>query len=101
MKLLCLGNDNHGSAIGFIIGMLVIGLVVAGIVGSFAYQIGQAQVNGSVAGTGGINTSGGAYEAGEANNVANSGIPGGVAMLGILALLFIVVPVIIFARSAK
>ena len=70
--------DNKGSAIGFIVGMLVIGMVVAGLVGTFAYQISIAQANSSVA-----------------------AVPGGVAMLSILSLLFIVIPVIIFARAAK
>lgn len=68
----------RASAIGFVIGMLVIGLVVAALVGTFAYQISLAQANDSV-----------------------EAIPGGPAMLGILALLFIVIPVIIFARAAK
>ena len=71
-------SDVKASAIGFIIGMLVIGMVVAGLVGTFAYQISVAQANASVI-----------------------AIPGGVAMLGILSLLFIVIPVIIFARAAK
>ena len=71
-------KDKAGSAIGFIIGMLVIGLVVAALVGTFAYQIALAQANASVI-----------------------AIPGGTAMLGILSLLFIVIPVIVFARAAK
>ncbi len=71
-------QNEYGSAIGFIIGMLVIGLVVSALVGTFAYQIATAQNNSSVA-----------------------AIPGGSAMLGILALLFIVIPVIVFARAAK
>lgn len=72
-----LGNCK-GSAIGFIIGMLVIGLVVAALVGTFAYQISLAQANASVI-----------------------AVPGGPAMLGLLALLFIIIPVVVFARNAK
>ena len=70
--------NNYGSAVGFIIGMLVIGMVVAALVGSFAYQLEQAKDNTSVI-----------------------EIPGGVAMLGLLGLLFIIIPVVIFAKAAK
>ena len=66
------------SAISFIIGMLVIGMVVSGLVGTFAYNIATAQANASVI-----------------------AVPGGVAMLGILSLLFIIIPVVLFAKAAK
>ena len=73
-----LWSNLHASAVGFIIGMLVIGFVVSALVGAFAYQISLAQANASVI-----------------------AVPGGVAMLGILSLLFIIIPVVIFARAAK
>jgi len=73
-----LTTNRFGSAIGFIIGMLVIGLVVSALVGTFAYQIAVAQANASVI-----------------------AVPGGVAMLGILSLLFIIIPVVLFAKAAK
>ena len=79
-----LWNNLKGSAVGFIIGLLIIGFVVSALVGAFTYQVHLAQTNACVAG-----------------NATWAGIPGGVAMLGIMSLLFIVIPVIIFARAAK
>ena len=71
-------KNKFGSAVGFVIGMLIIGLVVASLVGTFAYQIAVAQANASVI-----------------------AVPGGVALLGIISMLFIIIPVVIFAKAAK
>lgn len=76
-KLIKFRKNNEGGAIGFVISMLILGMVVAALVGTFAYNIALAQANASVI-----------------------AIPGGVAMLGLLALLFIVIPVVIFAKAA-
>ncbi len=70
-------EDKNAGAIGFVIAMLILGMVVSALVGTFAYNIETAQANESVA-----------------------AIPGGVAMLGLLGLLFIVIPVVIFAKAA-
>ena len=72
-----LREDKNAGAIGFVIAMLILGMVVSALVGTFAYNIAQAQANASVI-----------------------AIPGGVAMLGLLGLLFIVIPVVIFAKAA-
>ena len=94
-------KNNHGSAIGFIIGMLVIGLVVAGVVGSLAYQLIYAGEDVHVTGGKYNSAFGHNHTADAAGDKTAPGIPGGPAMLMILGLLFIVVPVIIFARAAK
>lgn len=70
-------KDNNAGAIGFVIAMLILGMVVSALVGTFAYHIETAQ-----------------------NNTSVAAIPGGSAMLGLLALLFIVIPVVIFAKAA-
>jgi len=70
-------KDRQAGAIGFVISMLILGMIVAALVGTFAYQIAVAQANASVI-----------------------AVPGGVAMLGLLSLLFIVIPVVIFAKAA-
>jgi len=77
MKIKSLIEDRNAGAIGFVIAMLILGMVVSALVGTFAYNIETAQANESVA-----------------------AIPGGVAMLGLLGLLFIVIPVVIFAKAA-
>lgn len=71
-------QNREAGAVGFIIAMLVIGLLVANLVGTFAYQLSVARANASVA-----------------------AIPGGSAMLGIIGLLFIIIPVVIFAKAAS
>ena len=88
-------DNKKASAISFIVGMLVIGLVVAGLVGTFAYNVNLAAENDSVAGGAAINTSDMDVE------TTAPGIPGGPAMLLILSLLFIIIPVVLFAKAAK
>ena len=36
-----------------------------------------------------------------ADDINSGGVPGGPALLGLLALMFIIIPVIIFAKSAR
>jgi len=67
-----------GSAIGFIISMVVIAILVSGLVGTVAYNLVNASENASVA-----------------------SIPGGAQLLLIIGMLFIVIPILVFARAAK
>lgn len=94
-------KNEKASAIGFVIGMLVLGLVVAALAGTFAFEINNAAEDTAVAGGNLSNSSGGDGVGGGNDDITGGGIPGGPAMLGIMALMFIVIPVIIFARAAK
>jgi len=71
-------KDTYGSAVSFVIKLLVLGLIVASLAGTFAYQISLAQANASVA-----------------------AIAGGSALLGIIVLLFFIVPVALFAKAIR
>lgn len=71
-------RQKSASAVSFVISMLIIGMVVSSLVGVFAYNIATAQANASVI-----------------------AVPGGVALLSLLTLLFIIIPVVIFAKAAK
>jgi len=77
-------EDCTGSAVSFVIKLLVLGLIVASLAGTFAYQISLAQANTSVAG-----------------NATLPGVPGGPALLGIIVLLFFIVPVALFAKAIR
>jgi len=94
-------DNKYGSAISFVIGMLVIGLVVAALVGTFAFQIQTASTDEAIAGGNLSNSTAGDGVAGGNDDVTYGGVPGGAALLGILALLFIVIPVVLFAKAAK
>lgn len=93
--------NNHGSAVSFIVAMLVIGVVVAGLVGTFAYQMHTASTDTAIAGGNLSNSVAGDGVGNTADDVTGGGVPGGPAMLMLLALLFIVIPVIIFARNSR
>lgn len=71
-------EDLNAGAVGFIIGMLVVGLTVAILAGTYAAHIYDARNNSSV-----------------------DSIAGMDPMLGLVGLLFFVIPVVIFARAAK
>jgi len=99
-KLHCLRSDRHAGAVGFVISMLIVGFVVAGLVGAFAYQISVTQADTAIAGGNLSNSSAGDGVGGGADDITYGGVAGGAAMLGLLAMLFIVIPVVIFAKAA-
>ena len=97
MRFRKLKNNNYGSAIAFIVSMLIVGMVVSALIGSFAYSLNSAAEDTALAG-GDANESA-SYESGMANATL-PGVPGGPAMILLMGLLFIVIPVIIFAKAA-
>ncbi len=75
-KVYELKDDKSGSAVGFILGLLIIGLMVANLAGEFAYEVITASENSSVV-----------------------DVPGGSIMLKILAFVFFAIPVAISAKA--
>lgn len=71
-------ENTKASAVSFVIKLLVLGLIVASLAGTFAYQISLAQANASVA-----------------------AIAGASAILGIIVLLFFIVPAALFAKAVR
>jgi len=99
-KFHCLRSNNRAGAVGFVISMLIVGLVVAALVGGFAYQLITASEDIAIIGGNLSNSSYGDGVGGGADDTVGAGVPGGAAMLLLLAMLFIVIPVVIFAKAA-
>jgi len=94
------GKD-HAGAVGFVISLLILGMIVAALVGTFAYNLQTASTDEAIAGGNLSNSSAGAGTGAGVDNFTYGGIPGGPAMLLLIALLFIVIPVVIFAKAAS
>jgi len=71
-----LKRENEGSAVSFVIGMFVIIVIAVNLLPTIALQAYNAQNNSSVASFGGV-----------------------VAMVGILVLLFVILPLVILAKA--
>lgn len=100
MKIKDIRKDNDGGAVGFIITILIIGMVVSALVGGFALQLINASEDEAIAGGNLSNSSAGDGVGGGDDDTTGAGVPGGPAMLLLLGLLFIVIPVVIFAKAA-
>lgn len=73
-----LKEDNDGSAVGFIIGMFLVIVIAINLLPSFANQAFIASNNTSVLSFGGVS-----------------------ALIGVLVLLFVILPLVILARAAS
>lgn len=72
-------KDVTASAIGFIISMVVVAILVSSLVTTIAANLWDAANNSSL----------------------TVFVPGGAAMMGIIGLMFVVIPVLIFAKAAR
>ena len=101
MRFRKLKNNNFGSAIAFIVSMLIVGMVVSALIGTFALQVNNAATDEAIAGGNVSNSSAGDGVGGGDDDFVASGIPGGPAMILVMGMLFIVIPIIIFAKAAS
>lgn len=87
-------KDRTASAVSFILAMLIIGLIVFVTVQTLSSQMLNASQNATLGGSNFTDPVSGA-------NYTGYGIPGGPQLLLIIVLLFILIPVVIFARAAS
>jgi len=73
-----LEEETHGSAVSFVIGMMIIIVIVVNLIPTVAFEAANAQDNESVA-----------------------AFSGTVAMIGILVLLFTIIPLVILAKATS